>query len=56
MEPQIKYQHLDVRNDSAVSALAMRIPKLDVLIHCAGRVLPFEEYKSEVFMDILDIH
>jgi len=56
MEPQIKYQHLDVRSDAAVSALAERIPKLDVLIHCAGRVLPFEEYKSEVFMDILDIH
>jgi NAD(P)-dependent dehydrogenase (short-subunit alcohol dehydrogenase family) len=52
----IKYQHLDVRSDTAVGELAERISKLDVLIHCAGRVLPFEEYKSEVFMDILDIH
>jgi len=56
MDARIKYQHLDVRSDAAVGALAERIPKLDVLIHCAGRVLPFEEYKSEVFMDILDIH
>jgi NAD(P)-dependent dehydrogenase (short-subunit alcohol dehydrogenase family) len=56
MNERIKYEHLDVRNDAAVNALAGRISKLDVLIHCAGRVLPFEEYKSEVFMDILDIH
>ena len=33
----IKYEHLDVRSDTAVSALAKRITNLDVLIHCAGR-------------------
>jgi NAD(P)-dependent dehydrogenase (short-subunit alcohol dehydrogenase family) len=52
----IQYQHLDVRSDTAVSALAERVSKLDVLIHCAGRVLPFEEYKPKVFIDILDVH
>lgn len=52
----VQYARLDVRDDAAVNALAARIPKLDVLIHCAGRVLPFEEYKPAVFMDILDIH
>src|SRR5215469_9227019 len=56
MDNRIKYEQLDVRNDVAVTALAERIAKLDVLIHCAGRVLPFEEFKSEVFMDILDNH
>jgi NAD(P)-dependent dehydrogenase (short-subunit alcohol dehydrogenase family) len=30
--------------------------KLDVVIHCAGRVAPWEEYKPEVFKDILEIH
>jgi NAD(P)-dependent dehydrogenase (short-subunit alcohol dehydrogenase family) len=56
MDARIKYQPLDVRSDAAVSALAERISKLDVLIHCAGRVMEMEEYKSKVFIDILDIH
>ena len=29
---------------------------LDVVIHCAGRVAPIEEYKPEAFKDLLDIH
>ena len=40
----------------AVAALATQIEKLDVVIHCAGRLARWEEYKPEVFMDILDIH
>jgi len=55
-DPRIRYERLDVRDDAAVEALAARVEKLDVLIHCAGRVAPFEEYKPEVFRDILDIH
>jgi NAD(P)-dependent dehydrogenase (short-subunit alcohol dehydrogenase family) len=45
-----------VRDDTAVEALAARVEKLDVLIHCAGRIARSEEYKSEVFKEILDIH
>jgi len=55
-DPRIRYEQLDVRNDAAVEALAARIEKLDVVIHCAGRVVPWEEYKPEVFKDILEIH
>ena len=55
-DPRIRYEELDVRDDAAVEALAVRVSQLDVLIHCAGRVAPFEEYKTEVFKDILDIH
>lgn len=55
-DPRIRYERLDVRDDAAVEALAVRVVKLDVVIHCAGRVAPFEEYKPEVFKDILDIH
>jgi lactate dehydrogenase-like 2-hydroxyacid dehydrogenase len=36
-DPRIRYEQLDVRDDAAVEALAARVPKLDVLIHCAGR-------------------
>ena len=56
LDRRIQYEPLDVRDDAAINELASRVPNLDVLIHCAGRVEPFEEYKSAVFMDILDIH
>ena len=44
-----------MRDDAAVEALAVRVSQLDVLIHCAGRVAPLEEYRTDVFKDILDI-
>jgi len=55
-DPRIRYERLDVRDDAAVEALAARVEKLDVVIHCAGRLVRWEEYKPEVFKDILDIH
>lgn len=54
--PRIRYERLDVRDTAAVDALAAEIPRLDTLIHCAGRLIRWEEYKPEVFADILDIH
>jgi NAD(P)-dependent dehydrogenase (short-subunit alcohol dehydrogenase family) len=54
--PSIRYEQLDVRDTAAVDALAAAIPRLDTLIHCAGRLIRWEEYKPEVFADILDIH
>lgn len=50
------FELLDVRDDAAVTALADRTERLDVLIHCAGRLIRHEEYKPEVFKDIVDIH
>jgi len=55
-DPRIRYEQLDVRDDAAVEALAARVERLDVVIHCAGRIARWEEYKPEVFKDILDIH
>ncbi|MGU7771546.1 SDR family NAD(P)-dependent oxidoreductase [Burkholderia sp. MR1-5-21] len=55
-DSRIRYEALDVRDDEAVQALADRIEKLDAVIHCAGRLARWEEYKPEVFKDILDIH
>ena len=54
-DPRIRYEQLDVRDDAAVEALAARVERLDVVIHCAG-IAGWEEYKPEVFKDILDIH
>ena len=53
---QIRYEQLDIRDDAAVEMLARRIEKLDVVIHCAGRIARWEEYQTEVFKEILDIH
>ncbi|GAB0120087.1 SDR family NAD(P)-dependent oxidoreductase [Acidisoma sp. 7E03] len=54
--PGIRYLPLDVRDSAAVEALAASISRLDTLIHCAGRLVRWEEYKPEVFAEILDIH
>jgi NAD(P)-dependent dehydrogenase (short-subunit alcohol dehydrogenase family) len=55
-DPQIRYEQLDVRNDTAVEAFAARVEKLDVVIHSARRLARWEEYKPEVFKETLDIH
>lgn len=50
------YETLDVTDDAAVAALAERTATLDCVIHCAGKLSRWEEYKPEVFKQILDIH
>jgi NAD(P)-dependent dehydrogenase (short-subunit alcohol dehydrogenase family) len=55
-DPRIRYEQLDVRDDAAIAALASRIEKLDVVIHCAGRLVRWDKYKVDVFKEILDIH
>lgn len=55
-ETGFRYEALDVRDDAAVRALAERVTALDVLIHCAGRLIRHEEHQPEVFRDIVDIH
>ncbi len=55
-DPAIRYEVADVRDDVAVDRLAASITTLDVVIHCAGRLSRWEEYKPDIFKDILDIH
>ena len=50
------FEPLDVTSDYAVNALAAKIDTLQVLIHCAGRLIRWEEHKPEVFREIVDIH
>jgi NAD(P)-dependent dehydrogenase (short-subunit alcohol dehydrogenase family) len=56
VDSRLAYEPLDVRDQAAIDSLASRIDALDVLIHCAGRLARWEEYKTAVFADILDIH
>ena len=51
-----RFETLDVTSDDAVEALAAKIDTLDVLIHCAGKLIRWEEHKPQVFRDIVDIH
>ena len=51
-----RFAPLDVRDNAAVRTLAGQIPRLDVLIHCAGRLVRHEEHQPEIFADIIDIH
>ena len=56
VDSRVRYEVLDVRDDAAVEALAAKIETVDAVIHCAGRLSRWEEYKTHVFKDILDIH
>lgn len=53
---KIRFEQLDVRDESAINALAARLSRLDVLIHCAGTLVPFKEHQPAVFERIVDIH
>jgi NAD(P)-dependent dehydrogenase (short-subunit alcohol dehydrogenase family) len=55
-DPRIRYEQLDVRDNAAIDTLASRIEKLNTVIHCAGRIARWEEYKVDVFQEIVDIH
>jgi NAD(P)-dependent dehydrogenase (short-subunit alcohol dehydrogenase family) len=52
----VDFVALDVRDDAGCDALARRIAKLDVLIHCAGRLDRDAEWRIDGFKDIVDIH
>jgi len=56
LDPRLNFETLDVRDGAAIDALSKRVEALDAVIHCAGRLVRWEEYKPEVFKDILDIH
>lgn len=56
LEAGARFEPLDVTQDDQVNALAQKIERLDVLIHCAGRLKRWEEHQPDVFRDIVDIH
>ncbi len=51
-----RFEPLDVTSDAAVNALAAKVASINVLIHCAGRLIRWEEHKPEVIREIVDIH
>jgi NAD(P)-dependent dehydrogenase (short-subunit alcohol dehydrogenase family) len=54
----MSYRRLEVRDGKAVKSLAAGMPKLDVLVNCAGTARPDgrNEYELEAFAAALDIN
>jgi len=52
----LAFHRLDVRDGEAVDALAGAIERLEVLIHCAGKLVRWKEYEIETFREVIDIH
>ncbi len=47
---------LDVRDDAAVTALVASLPRLDVLVNCAGTIRRGAEHDPAVFAEVLAIN
>jgi NAD(P)-dependent dehydrogenase (short-subunit alcohol dehydrogenase family) len=47
---------LDVRDGAAVISFVAALPKLDILINCAGIIRRGEEHDPAVFADVLDVN
>ncbi|HSB72958.1 MAG TPA: SDR family oxidoreductase [Candidatus Methylomirabilis sp.] len=50
------YAQLDVADPDAVQRLARGIPRLEVLVNCAGIARRDEEYNPDVFVRVLDVN
>ena len=51
-----RYETLDVRDGEAILDLARRTDRLDVLIHCAGRITDQKAERIAEFQALLDVH
>jgi NAD(P)-dependent dehydrogenase (short-subunit alcohol dehydrogenase family) len=47
---------LDVRDAAAIAALMADLPRLDILVNCAGIIRRGSEHDPEVFADVLDVN
>lgn len=52
----VQVEMLDVTDNEAIVELAQKVEKLDVLIHCAGYLVPFKEHMPDVFQKVVDVH
>ena len=47
---------LDVRDEAAIRALIDDLPRLDVLVNCAGMIRRGDEHDPAVFADVVDVN
>lgn len=55
-EPAVSFARLDVRDGAAVTAAVAALPRLDVLVNCAGVIRRGAELEPEVFADVVDVN
>lgn len=55
-EPGVAFARLDVRDGRAVGDAVAALPRLDVLVNCAGVIRRGDELEPEVFADVVDIN
>jgi NAD(P)-dependent dehydrogenase (short-subunit alcohol dehydrogenase family) len=54
--PGVSCAQLDVRDPSRVVAIIEGLPRLDVLVNCAGMIRRGEELDPQVFADVVDVN
>ena len=52
----VQVRQLDVRNNEAIQSLFNELPRLDVLVNCAGVIRRGAELDPTVFAEVLDIN
>ncbi len=52
----VQVRQLDVRNNDAIQSLFGKLPRLDVLVNCAGVIRRGAELDPAVFAEVLDIN
>jgi NAD(P)-dependent dehydrogenase (short-subunit alcohol dehydrogenase family) len=52
----IRFEHLDVRHADSITGFVAGIDALDVLVNAAGVARPFDEYRDDVFREVLDVN
>ncbi|MCB1485947.1 MAG: SDR family oxidoreductase [Bauldia sp.] len=54
--PGFDYVRLDLRDSDAVAQFGLGLERLDVLVNAAGTIRRGDEYKADVFADVVDIN
>lgn len=53
---ELKYQELDVTDDTACASFVASIPKLDILVNSAGMIRSIDEHRLDVFEAVLNVN
>lgn len=53
---QLRFESLDVRDHAAIERFVGGLDELDVLINAAGVARPADEFRDDVFRDVLDVN